>query len=264
MKSILLLILFSIGLSFSLLAQDRDSTAADTTVIEMNKRTIVIYTHESEDTLSIKKEDDKLSLNTTLDFGVNGYLTPTNSLALPSDLSLMELDYSKSRSFAFNFLLEGVDFAKKRIFLTTGFGLDFKSYQFKNEVFISPSNDSTEFIASGLTHDKYKLKATYFQVPAMIGFRLGKIKKPLTIEFGAIAGYKIGSKVKEKYQLNDEKYKTTIKDDYNLSPFKLTATARIRIAGIGIFANYGLTPLFENNKAPELYPFTVGITLGSI
>ena len=75
MKSVLLFILFSIGLSFSLLAQDHDSTAVDTTVIEMNKRTIVIYSHESKDTLSIKKEDDKLSMNTTLDFGVNGYLT---------------------------------------------------------------------------------------------------------------------------------------------------------------------------------------------
>lgn len=258
-----ILILIAIITSFSINAQVDDSTMIDTTVIEMKKRTIIIYNKENKDSLVVSNEkENDLNLNANFDFGVNGFLTPTNSMSLPKNQSLMELDYSKSRAFALNFLIEGIDFAKKRLFFTTGFGLDWKSYQFKNDIFISPSNDSTEFIVSGINYDKYKLKATYFQVPVMFGFRIGNIKKPLTVEFGAIAGYKIGSKIKEKYRLNDETYKNKTIDDYNLSPFKLAATTRIKIAGVGLFANYALTPMFEKNKAPELYPFTIGLTFG--
>lgn len=257
-----LLIFLLLGhLSFSQV--ENDSVAIDTTVIEMKKRTIVIY-NRVQDTVKVdlKEEEKDLDLITTLDFGVNGYLSPSNSISLAKDQSLMELDYSNSRSFSMNFMLSGIDFAKKRMFFTTGFGLDWKSYQFKNDIIVSPSNDTTEFIASGLSFEKYKLKATYFQVPVMMGFRIGKLKKPLSVQLGAIAGYKIGSKTKYKYRLDDETYKNKTIDDYNISPFKLSATARIQLGGIGLFANYGLTTMFENNKAPELYPFTVGLTFG--
>ena len=261
MKNIFFIAAIFFGISTK--AQVVDSLEIDTTVFEMGKHTIVIYSNPQKDSLKVDlKENEGLNLLTTLDFGVNGYLTPTNEMTLPTDLSLMELDYSKSRSFSLNFLLEGIDFAKKRLFFTTGFGFDWKSYQFKNDIIISPSNDSTEFTPSGLSFDKYKLKATYFQVPVMFGFRLGKIKKPLSVQFGAIGGYKIGSKTKSKYQIDGIKYKSQIKDDYNLSPFKLSATTRIKIAGIGIFANYALTPMFEKVKAPELYPFSIGLTFG--
>ncbi len=263
MKQIFLTLIALLVVETAFSQIENDSTAIDTTVIEMKKRTILIYSNEEKDSINVdidKKEG--LDLITTVDLGVNGYLTPSNSIALPTEQSLMELDYSKSRSFSLNFMLSGIDFAKKRMFFTTGFGLDWKSYQFKNDVFISPSNDTTEFIASGLSFDKYKLKATYFQVPVMLGFRLGNVDKPLSVEFGAIAGYKIGSKTKYKYRLDDETYKNKTFDDYNISPFKVSATTRIKIAGIGLFANYALTTMFEQNKAPELYPFTVGLTFG--
>jgi hypothetical protein len=51
------------------------------------------------------------------------------------------------------------------------------------------------------------------------------------------------------------------RDDFHLHPFKMDATARIGWGWINLFGTYSLTSLFKEDKYPELYPFTAGITL---
>lgn len=247
---------------------------ADTTEYRWGKRRVIIINAHGDtavdewadfdlsDTLSDNEDKDVLEAIGQLQIGTNGFMTADNSLSLPSNMSLMEVDYQKSRSFSANMMWYVNKMRKSTFYVSPGIGLDYKSYFFKNNVNISTGNDSVQFSMDTLnTYKKYKFRATYLQVPVILGLRLGK-KTPFHLQAGVIAGYNVGALVKTKIEADGTKYKNKIKDDFNLNPFKLTATARIGIGNFGFFANYGLTSLFQKEKAPELIPFTIGVQLG--
>ena len=56
-----------------------------------------------------------------------------------------------------------------------------------------------------------------------------------------------------------DQYKT--RDQYNLNPFRYSAMLRCGVGKLDIYATYTLSELFKKNQGPQLYPFTVGITL---
>lgn len=208
-------------------------------------------------------DDDSRTIGLESEFliGANGYLTPSNGLNLPASQNLFELDYAQSRAFAMNFMLKGIDIIKDRWYISPGIGLTYNGYRFKNGLNIGTGSDTLLLTKDTVRNfSKQKLRSTYLQVPLVMGFRIGNVEnKPLGIEFGVIGGYRIGSKLKEKFEADDSRYKNKIKDDFNFNPFQLSATARIGIGRFGIYANYGLTSVFQKDKAPELYPFQVGV-----
>jgi len=246
----------------------------DTTEYRWGKRRVIIINAHGDttidewgdfdlsDTLEETQKKDVLEAVGQLQFGTNGFMTADNSLGLPSNMSLMEIDYQKSRSFTMNMMWYLNKMTESTFYVSPGIGLDYKSYFFKNNINISTGNDTVQFSLDTLnTYKKYKFRATYLQVPVIVGVRLGK-KNPFNLQAGVIAGYNVGALVKTKIEADGTHYKNKIKDDFNLNPFKLTATARIGIGNFGFFANYGLTSLFQKEKAPELIPFTIGVQLG--
>ena len=48
---------------------------------------------------------------------------------------------------------------------------------------------------------------------------------------------------------------------FYMNPFKLDAIAKIGWGVLNLYATYSLTPMFQKNKGPELYPFAIGISL---
>ncbi len=107
------------------------------------------------------------------------------------------------------------------------------------------------------------MKGTYINVPLLLEFNTNKkAKKSFHFAVGVIAGYRLSSRVKQIYELAGRTYKNKVSDDYNLNPFKYGATVRIGYGKFNVFATYSLSTLFEQNAvAPQLYPFTVGVTL---
>jgi hypothetical protein len=104
----------------------------------------------------------------------------------------------------------------------------------------------------------------YANVPLFLEFNTNNedASRSFHIAVGAQAGYNVfKNKVKQKYELDGRTYKRKIKDDYNVNPFKIDLIGRIGYGSFCIFGTYSLTPLFEQNKGPRLYPFTAGISL---
>jgi hypothetical protein len=212
----------------------------------------------------VKEDSTKQFINGHIELGVNGYLSNNNTIALNKGDELMELNYGRSRYFAYYMMFDGMNIVKDKMFFLTGLGLSYNGYFFENNVNIGTANDTTLFTQDTLiNYDKYKLRATYLQIPVMVRFRFHEPdEKGLNMTLGVIGGYRIGSKIKAKYTLDGDKKKDKIKDDFNFSPFKADATLRIGYSSFGLAFNYSLTSLFEKGKAPELYPFSIGITLG--
>ena len=147
--------------------------------------------------------------------------------------------------------------------LITGLGLEFDHYSFKNSITLDPHSDIINAtFDSTISYHKNKLNVTYIDVPLLLMFNTNSDhpSKGFHIGGGVIGGYKIHSVTKQEYNLDGYEYDVKKKDDYNLNPFKLSATVRAGFGGFNLFATYALTSLFESNKGPQLYPFTVGIS----
>lgn len=258
--------------STSLFAFTENINGDDTTRIKTKNKTYLIIDGEGddftfeEDTTGLEEDYDGVEMILTMDFGMNGYLTPNYSMNLPESQRMMELNSSKSTAVSFNFMMKGANIIKDWFYISPGVGITSNNYSFKNNISISTGSDTTMFTADTvISNDKYELNATYLQVPVMLGFRLGNPnKKRVGLQIGAIGGYKIVSKINQKYYLadNETKQKNTITDDFNFNPFKVDLVARVSFGKVGLFGKYSVTTLFEKNKAPELYPFSVGFTFG--
>ena len=99
------------------------------------------------------------------------------------------------------------------------------------------------------------------------------------VTLGVIAGVRIGTYTKQIYKNKEgtyflvdtkgnevatydvENYTIHAHGTYHLSPFKLDAAFRIGWSHLNIFSTYSFTHMFQKNQGPEVYPFTVGITL---
>jgi hypothetical protein len=251
-------------------------TESDTTNIMLgDKQILVIEPKSTNDTLNLSvndtvvdDSDDKNTLThwDGIDVGVNMLLTKSGSMTMDSASQWLDLDYSRSFSWRFNIFEEKIRFYKDYVGLIVGAGLTYNSYGLKNNVRVQTADSSATYAVtipdSIMDFSKNKLRASYVNVPLILEINTSKDNdKCFHIAAGVIGGWKMGSITKQKWENGGEKNEYRNKADYNLSPFTLDATARVGYRNFTVFATYGLTPLFQKDKGPEVYPVTVGLQL---
>jgi hypothetical protein len=254
--------------------EGRKSGKGDTTKVNLGSSHVLIINDEVKDKHEGEHGDDKDKKDkkydkddfkhwSGIDLGVNGYLNAKNKLEMPSGYDFLELDYSRSINVSVNFLEKDIHIYKNYVRIVTGLGLEFSNYRFKNNITLNPDTSYiTATTDSMIDYSKNKLKTTFINLPLLLEFHTHKNpKKAVHIAGGVILGYKLGSKTKQEFEIEDREYKLKIKDDYNLSPFRYSATVRAGYGNFTVFANYALAPLFEKNKGPKLYPFTAGVAM---
>ena len=200
--------------------------------------------------------------------GINGYLNSANKTSVPSGYKYLDLDYSKSINVSINFLEQKVPLWKKHINLVTGMGFDISNYRFtnKNYKLLPDSNYVTAVRDTVNNYKKSKLVTTYLTVPLLLQFDtdpLDKHNRTIHLSAGLVGSLKIGSHTKQVYESGNTFLRPKTHDDFNLSPFGCSAMLRVGYGKIDVYASYSLTGLFKNNQVPQLYPFTIGITLAS-
>lgn len=263
-RIILLFALLTLG--SEVFSQEQDTLRSDSTKIKLGDSEIIFVGFDGakcNDSLSEKERKKQDWTGISGHLGINGYLTTDNSLKMREGEELMEVDYGRSRSFAVMHTSYPWDVVSDRIYLTAGLGFLWNNYSFKNPVTINNEGENTAFVAdSADMYDKYKLRVAYLQVPLMMGVRFSKSEKPVDLQLGVVAGLKLGSVVKFKYDDSGVKFKGKVKDDFDLNPFRFELAARLRFDDFGLFVNYSLTKLFDDSNLAELAPFSCGIVIG--
>lgn len=223
---------------------------------------------EDEDDEDDSDHDQKAELTHWggIDLGVNMLLNKNGGTTMDTSATWLELDYSRSLSWRINLIEEKIRLYKDYVGIIIGAGLTYNSYGIKNNVDITTRDSSATYgIAlddSIRDYSKNKFRASYIHVPLMLEFNTSQDNdKSFHIAAGVIGGWKMGSITKQKWEDQNDKYQARRKSDFNLTPFTLDATARIGYKNFTVFASYGLTPLFQKNKGPEVYPVTVGIQI---
>jgi hypothetical protein len=197
--------------------------------------------------------------------GANGYLDANNEITTPTGYDFLDLNYRKSINVSLNFWEQKIPIWKEHINIVTGMGVDLSNYRFSNNYKLTPdSNYISAVYDSAVDYKKNKLLATYLNVPLLLQFDsnpFGKHDKTVHISAGVVGSVRLGSHAKQVYELNGSTYNPKTRDDFNLNPFRYSAMLRVGVGKIDLYASYALNTMFKKNEGPQVYPFTVGITL---
>ena len=103
--------------------------------------------------------------------------------------------------------------------------------------------------------NKNKLAADYATVPLMLNFNLTpKRKHGFGFSVGVSGGYRYASRQKIK---DDDKSK--LKDDFDLSPWKVSYIGELNLGPVRLYGSYALKTMWE--KGLDQTPYAVGIRL---
>jgi hypothetical protein len=216
--------------------------------------------------VQFKKEPKKQRFNghwAGFYLGINGYLTPENKIDLPGEYGFLDLRYEKSINVQLNFYEQNFNLISNKLGLVTGLGIEWNNYRFNDKVKLDPNrNQIARIEAPEKDYTKSKLNVRYLNIPLIIELQTNSKSNMNSFHFGVgvIGGLRIGSHSKNVYE-NNKRQKEKVRDDFHLSPLKADATVRIGWGKLNLYGNYSLLTLFRDNRGPELYPFSAGITL---
>src|SRR5690606_21372008 len=123
------------------------------------------------------------------------------------------------------------------------------------------SGDSLLYAPTGDKNvTKNKLRVIYLAVPLMLEFNTSLDKsKSFHVSAGLVGKLRIGGMYKQKYEINGEKTKYKLNQDWGMNRWGADAMVRVGYGWFTVFAQVGLTPLFENANTPDVYPVAAGI-----
>ncbi|MCC7302564.1 MAG: DUF2807 domain-containing protein [Bacteroidia bacterium] len=198
-----------------------------------------------------------------LDLGVSAYGDEAFGFGISDTNRSWDLNYGRSVHVGLNLGEYDFHIYKNYVNLVTGFGFEWNSYAFRNPVTMNPdSTFTTLWVDSGIEYEKNKLRTTGVTMPLLLEFNSHKKNsRSFHLAAGVTLQYIFKSKSLKEYVMNGYDVDVTRKDDYNINPFRYSATVRAGYGDFTLFANYALSELFEKNKGPELYPFSVGVRL---
>jgi len=242
----------------------------DSTTIRVGDKEIRIVERDDDTAIRIQDIDDDDNFVTKrfrghwagFEWGINNFLDNANTLSRETDAWFMDLNTGRSWAININFAQYSLGFGTSHVGLLTGLGLEFSNYFFDNDNTIHELNDF--IIADSLDGNvsKSKLTTTYLRVPLILEVQFPNTvrAKRVFLSAGIVAGLKLGSHTKVVYKDDGGKNKDKNRDDFNLNPFRYGLTARLGFGNVSLFGDYYFTPLFVDEKGPELHPFSVGLS----
>jgi len=243
----------------------------DSTTIRVGDKEIRIVEKNDDTAIRIQDIDDDDDNFVTkrfrghwagFEWGINNFLDNANTLSRETDAWFMDLNTGRSWAININFAQYSLGFGTSHVGLLTGLGLEFSNYFFDNDNTIHELNDF--IIADSLDGNvsKSKLTTTYLRVPLILEVQFPNTirAKRVFLSAGIVAGLKLGSHTKVVYKDDGGKNKDKNRDDFNINPFRYGLTARLGFGNVSLFGDYYFTPLFVDEKGPELHPFSVGLS----
>lgn len=237
----------------------------DMTKIEMGRHNL-----EIDDEGNVKFKRDKKEKYDGhwggFDLGVNGLLTSDNKMDMPEGYEYLDLKMEKSINVAVNIYEQNFNLIEENFGLTTGLGLEWNNYRFRDNVSIDLNDDEglTGILndEEGVNYIKSKMVTTYLTLPVMFELQTNSMSKinSFHLGVGVLSGLRLGTHTKFVYD-NGDKETDKERGASSMNPFKLDLMARIGWGKINLYGKYALTTLFKDGKGPELYPFSVGISL---
>jgi len=221
--------------------------------------------------------------------GFNGYVNSDFTMDFPASESYLNLNTARSLSVYLNPVEFNVNLAKNHLGFTSGLGFELNNYFFTgNDILTGDSSKLTTYKVvdrngNPVDFRRSKLFVAWITVPLLFEYQTNPCHKlnSFHLSLGAIGKARIGSYTKQVYKghEDDETYYLLTQsgkhvgtfdvergysrthNPYHLTPFNVDATVRIGWSFLNLYATYSLFPLFAENHGPQVYPYTIGISL---
>jgi hypothetical protein len=248
--------------SYGVKGGKEESKGGDTTKIKIANKKVWIMDDNGNRDDSAKHKHKFDVYWAGFGLGINGYLNANNGTTVPKGFNL---DYAKSIDVTCNFWEQKIPIWKRHINIVTGMGFDFDNYRFGNNyTLVKGSSQVAAVYDSAVTFKKNKLMLAYLNVPLLLQFDtdpIGRHNHTIHLSAGVVGGLRIGAHTKQEYEISGTNYSPKVHDDFDLNPFKCSAMVRVGYGNLDLYASYALTSMFQKNEGPQLYPFSVGITI---
>jgi len=204
-----------------------------------------------------------------VDLGFNGFMNSDFKTSPPADGEFMDLNQGKSVSIGLNLFQYSIDLQrnKNNIGLVTGIGWTFYNYRTDSQYIIEKDqvtgNTMGRFEADKNVK-KNKITASFINIPLLLEFQVPAGQDHNNRFFfsaGGYCGFKLGSHTKVVYDDGGGKDKDKNRGDINIRPFQYGAMVRVGYRFIKLYGTYNFSTFYADNKGPELYPYTIGLTL---
>lgn len=218
-----------------------------------------------------------------IDIGINGYLTPNFDMDFAEENEFLDLNLGKSLRIDINLFEQNFPISKDNHWgFITGIGFEYRNYSFDNNITLVSSEDQIiGYRNSGAITEKNKMTVNYINIPFILEYQTNAYneRNSFHISAGMVFGLRYASKTKRKFDrkntdidlldandvivstVNYDRKKIKEHNSFHLNPIKIDAMVRIGWGWFNFYATYALTEMFKKNEGPELYPFSVGMTL---
>ena len=222
-----------------------------------------------------------------VELGWNGWVNDNFTMTYPPNEQYLNLNNARSLMVNLNPFEFNVNIARNHFGLTSGLGFTMNNYYFSNSTLMV--KDSMKIVAYNIVDQNNKpadmkvnkLYISWMTVPVLFEYQTNAKMKmnSFHISVGVIGGVRLCSYTKQEYYARNTDY--FLKDDngkivgtfnsgeqpfrdkgqYHLNTFKADATVRIGWSFLNLWSTFAITPMFQKDQGPVLYPWTAGITL---
>ncbi len=203
------------------------------------------------------------------DIGFNGFVNSNFSTNLAPEDRFMDLNGSKSVSFSINFLQYNISLQRNKNNFGMVIGAGWTFYNYRTDLAYTferePNTGKTIGIPvpSERHVEKNKITTSFINIPLLFELQVPSSQHHhrFYISAGPYCGFKLGGHTKLVYKENNNRIKDKEDDNINLTPFQYGAMVRLGYRFINLYATYNFSTFYINNRGPELYPFTIGLSL---
>ncbi len=199
--------------------------------------------------------------------GLNGFANADYSIYPEENQGFLDVKLHRSTLLDINLIQisQGIQRNRNTIGLITGIGMQIQTFHLDQNTSIEHRPRKVEPIYLFFTsNQKSKLSSTYLTIPFLVEFQLPirQYENRMYLTTGILVQNRLSTHTKIKYRREDErKEKLKTPDDFYMHDFRYSVMLRMGYRWLNVFATYDIRPLFIEDKGPEAYPFSFGITL---
>lgn len=147
---------------------------------------------------------------------------------------------------------------KSKHTFSIGVGYTAHNFYLKNYHIENPYDETVVLIPNEYDCKRNKINTNYFDIPMEINFRIANKFK---ISAGAKLDILLSGRYKYVGAMDDsgQVYRVRYNRIKSLKKYVGTATFRVAYRCLNLFAAYQFTPTYDDDKGPEMLPFSIGI-----
>jgi hypothetical protein len=192
-----------------------------------------------------------------------GFLNITNQNYTINNIDGVSLKSESSNEFYFNFAEKILPVIRNNFGITSGMGLNWKTYYLDTNQSFKETNGITGLVdaPAGVEFDYSRLRMLYLTIPLMLEWQPGfGNRQKFFVSAGVVGGVNTMASAKSRYK--DGTTTRYIREKgLNAAPITLDYMAQIGYGSWNVYAKYSPFGIFQSQKGPDIRSVSVGATL---